>query len=1229
MERCSKIPKQMRKIYVLLYCVIVLTKLSSALSLVDSCFMSATPGTSFTSSANLSGQDSDLLQWTGSAWTGGWPGASLTIPPPINTAGCRAIFIGSGSSWTTGGEGFGLRFTPTLVAGQTYTFRFTYVSHGTGSTGSFAPFIYTNTSGSTAGAFALGSLPAVGYTWTSNTITFTATAAQAGHNWIILHSGSSGSSGMIASFCCTNNPCSVNLGPDLTLCPGQTVVLNATTTNATYLWQNNSTGPTFTVTAAGTYWVRITVGACVASDTVHVYFSTNPIVNLGNDTTLCPSQTLVLNATTPTCTYHWQNNATTPTLTVTTAGTYSVTVTNSNGCTGSDAINVNYATSPTPSITGPTSICAGTTATLNAGAGFSSYLWSTTATTQSISISNIGTYTVTVSNSNGCTGSASLTVSQTASPTPTITGPTAICAGTSSTLDAGAGYTTYLWSTTATTQTITVTTAGIYSVTVSNGGGGPAVFWAEAFQNACATGCLASGYVSPNGPWSITLTGANGADANTWFVSGQECGNAAGACGSVCGATDPSLHVGSTTVGNDPGAAYMAGGLGLWFPLTDKRADSPTINCTGKTNITVSFNYIENGQNTIDNATLWYFNGTLWAQLSDMPKTLLTCTPQGLWTAFSIALPASADNNPNVKLGFRWVNNDDNVGTDPSFAVDDITLSAASAASCIGSGQVTVTVNPNPTPSITGTLAICPGATTTLDAGAGYASYLWSTNATTQTIPVTIAGTYSVTVTNGNGCSGTASVNVTQSANPTPTINGPTTICANSSAVLNAGAGYASYLWSTTATTQSITITTGGTYSVTVTNAGGCSGTASLTVTQSTSLTPSITGQTTICPGTSTTLDAGAGYAGYLWSTNAMTQTITANTAGTYSVTVSNAGGCTGTASIVVVVTAMLPITVVAQPQTICPGNPVTLTASGGNTYQWNTAPPSTGVSIVVNPTVNTTYIVTATYNGCTGSSAVTVNVNSYLGVSTTSTDASCTNDDGTATASLSGAGYTYLWSTVPPQTAQTATGLAGGTYSVTVSYNGCTGTANATIISVAGPVAAFYTKPDFITINEGPVFFYDQSIGNITAWEWNFGDNNYASGNQVNHVYTDTGAFVITLVVIDANGCMDTAQETVIILPYFAFWIPNSFTPNNDEKNPVFKPIGVGLDTKNYLMTIYDRWGKEMFFTKNINEGWNGTYNNKGDFSKGVQGVYVYLIEVADRTGKKHIYKGTVTLIQ
>lgn len=200
------------------------------------------------------------------------------------------------------------------------------------------------------------------------------------------------------------------------------------------------------------------------------------------------------------------------------------------------------------------------------------------------------------------------------------------------------------------------------------------IFWTEAFSNGCASNCAATSYTGPNGAWTVASTGTNDADNNRWYISGAECGNAAGGCGSVCGAADPSLHIGSNaTVLGDNGAAYLAGGLGFWFVRTDLRAESPVINCTGKSNITLSFNYIENGQGTTDNATLWYFDGSAWSQLVDLPKTVL-CGAQGTWTNYSITLPASADNNPNVKIGFRWVNNDDNVGTDPSFAVDDIQL---------------------------------------------------------------------------------------------------------------------------------------------------------------------------------------------------------------------------------------------------------------------------------------------------------------------------------------------------------------------------------------------------------------------------------------------------------------------------------------------------------------------------------------------------------------------------
>jgi hypothetical protein len=204
--------------------------------------------------------------------------------------------------------------------------------------------------------------------------------------------------------------------------------------------------------------------------------------------------------------------------------------------------------------------------------------------------------------------------------------------------------------------------------------------WQETFGTGCNTGNLANGYTSANGTWTVTATGGNGDYANEWYVSATEQ-IGAGNCGAGCGGTNNrTLHLGSTSIG-DAGAAYDAGGVCgfLWCTNTSKRADSPTIDLTGRSTITLNFNYIEFGATTNDNATLWYYNGTIWAQLVDLPIT--TCcggacngSRQGLFTAYSIALPASADNNPSVKIGFRWVNNDDGLGTDPSFAVDDVRL---------------------------------------------------------------------------------------------------------------------------------------------------------------------------------------------------------------------------------------------------------------------------------------------------------------------------------------------------------------------------------------------------------------------------------------------------------------------------------------------------------------------------------------------------------------------------
>jgi hypothetical protein len=209
---------------------------------------------------------------------------------------------------------------------------------------------------------------------------------------------------------------------------------------------------------------------------------------------------------------------------------------------------------------------------------------------------------------------------------------------------------------------------------------GQTPFWTEGFSNGCTAVC--STYTGTNGTWTVSSTGTNGASANSWFYSCAENGNAAGACGSTCG-SDPSLHVGNVSSSTaafifcptgDCGAAYDDSSPA---EMTSTRAESPLINCSGYSNIALSFNYIENGQAASDDGSLWYYDGALWALLSNTPKTIGCGGFSNLWTTFSIQLPSSANNNPNVKIGFNWTNNGDGVATDPSYAIDDISLSVS------------------------------------------------------------------------------------------------------------------------------------------------------------------------------------------------------------------------------------------------------------------------------------------------------------------------------------------------------------------------------------------------------------------------------------------------------------------------------------------------------------------------------------------------------------------------
>jgi hypothetical protein len=247
-----------------------------------------------------------------------------------------------------------------------------------------------------------------------------------------------------------------------------------------------------------------------------------------------------------------------------------------------------------------------------------------------------------------------------------------------------------------------------------------AQFWAENFMvvNTAADGS-ANGYAGVNGIWSVTsLQGDTGIYPNKFYISCQEAGMQINNCGAICTSVPPpppspyigqSLHISSSILG-DNGALYMSTGGNVCN--TETRAESPTINCASLVGVALTFNYIENGESTNDNADVWYFNGNTWSFLFDMPKTpcgdgaggpcnQVPCdaVSQGYWTSSpSIALPASANNNPNVKIGFRWINNDDSFATDPSLAITNIQLTETAVIGVNNDAlNDFISIYPNPT----------------------------------------------------------------------------------------------------------------------------------------------------------------------------------------------------------------------------------------------------------------------------------------------------------------------------------------------------------------------------------------------------------------------------------------------------------------------------------------------------------------------------------------------------
>lgn len=265
----------------------------------------------------------------------------------------------------------------------------------------------------------------------------------------------------------TGSPPIFNLGNDTTVCGNIAIVLNSGINSS--VWNTGVTGQQITVTSPGTYWATANNGCGSASDTITITQNNSVDLNLGNDTSLCNGQTLLLDAQNSGATYQWQNGSGAQTYTVTGPGMYSVTVTNFWGCTGTDYIEVlYYSTAPTINLGNDTSLCGNFVYSLNSTYPLGN-TWSTGETSQVIYVDTPGTYYLQVNNGCGTTAD-SITLQQLPLPLAVLGPDTVVCQGQSITLVPLQYSGTIHWSTGSSLPTETIDSPGVYYIVTTENG---------------------------------------------------------------------------------------------------------------------------------------------------------------------------------------------------------------------------------------------------------------------------------------------------------------------------------------------------------------------------------------------------------------------------------------------------------------------------------------------------------------------------------------------------------------------------------------------------------------------------------------------------------------------------------------------------------------------------------------------------------------------------------------
>ena len=770
-------------------------------------------------------------------------------------------------------------------------------------------------------------------------------------------------------------------------------------------------------------------------------------------------------------------------------------------------------------------------------------------------------YTVNLSltDANGCTSTAtqSVPVNQLGAVPVTASGPLTFCQGSSVDLSLPTGYIIY-WNTGDTGTTIHVTQGGIYFAWVKD----------------ATTGC--SGFTD-------TVT--------------------------VIENIPPSAFIGNPMAGTPicEGASFNLFGM-PYSGVTYQWYQNGT---ALSTNSYVPFYYANPSQSGDYQLVITDANGCK----DTSAITHITINPQPSYPSITQTPSGTVCSGQPVVLSvtgsdiYQWSNG--NSGNNNTvYQTGSYSVIATNSFGCTNAGNTYVNFNPAPDFTLfpTGCYQICQSSNITVTGPAGMQTYLWSNGANTSSITLSTSGTYTLSATASDGCtgqSGSFSVDVFGSANLN--LGNDTTICAGQTVVLNAGA-YPTIVWQDNSTNQTFTVVDSGLYFVKVTTSQGCITSDTIHVNVDT-VVVNLGNDTTICGAINLPLTVNGNFTSILWQDGSTAATYDVTQPGEYKVSVTDIYGCKATDSIQINATAAS--LNLGNDTSICNNQTVQLQVTGNYTsIVWQDG--STNSTYTV--TQSGDYKVTATTSaGCVVIDSIVVTVHSptvSLGNDTTL----CANT--TLTLSVNGNFTRIFWqdSIVEP----TYVVSSAGFYVVMVTDSfGCEAKASITVSYY--PTIQFtcqnseYICHSAITLSAG---------GQFSNYIWSTG----ATTDSTIVNFPGTYTFTVT----DQNGC--TASDSINVLSCDTnpcrghYFIPNVFTPNGDGHNDEFGLMrGNNVEPSQYFsISIFDRTGEKVFETNNESSTWDGQYRGK----PAAEGVYVYVAKYVCQ-GDRIDVSGAVTLLR